>query len=979
MPTTGPIGVGDAAVKVVDRAVVRAAAAIRVATLMDPSSGVRMDFVEELVGLLNDNKLPSLEAGLVDRQAMEKLLEVVYEKRVAQLQGDAPPSLQDSDQNRPETVVLSEVEAEVFCCSTSFTVANMLLTGQMARSCSLLSDCATALCVEACRAPITSFFDATACANTTSSAAVPLTFPGASQSVANIARLLEESKLQRQDSDEVDPQFLEALTSMPLYSGTLVECLGPVFNILRAEVRCATRRDLVIAAADRRQGGAMRGLPEERRKGMLKASLLSQVDVMAQLSHTLLSVVEGCLPRYIAATKNQIGELLPHPRGVDTSLRPHEATPITEETLERVNCRIAALRNQTLRLSGEQPLQFGDESVSTSGDGIGSVLLQVLTLQICTALQLIAHDEVKLYNEGVQKLAQKKKNVSLRLHLGKSVDKFREFAIALIDRHTPPNKRDEMISAGEPILRSALGQSGLASPEITDELEDILRPSNQTVRIPKVAKGTQDFNPLQMALREKIMNIIKGEFKLYGAVQIDTPVFELKETLLGKYGEDQKLIFDLKDQGGEQLSLRYDLTVPFARYAAAHNVEKIKRYHIAKVYRRDEPQMARGRFREFYQCDIDIAGSFDLMVADSEIIAMLVGTLRRLEPYINIGATSTTSGFFKVKLNHRKLLDALLSYCGVPDNLFRPICSAIDKLDKESWADVKREMMLKGLTEEVADSLHKYVFMEGSSRDKLSNLKQNSDLIATLDAKQAIDEIELLFDYLDGPDVSKDVSFDLSLARGLDYYTGIIYEAVLMEASVGSVAAGGRYDELVGMFSGKPVPAVGVSLGIERIFRVAEGVCGLSVDDATAKRSENKSKKCENKSKKCDMNNGNESRMVAKSMIDVREAETLVYVCSVGSGLTRDRMKVAALLRANGIACEFNANEKHKLGKQLTQANKQCVPFAVIFGETELSKGTVNLRKFNYDNTAPADAPPLELEVKLTDLVEVLRRMMSEL
>ena len=190
-------------------------------------------------------------------------------------------------------------------------------------------------------------------------------------------------------------------------------------------------------------------------------------------------------------------------------------------------------------------------------------------------------------------------------------------------------------------------------------------------RKPKIPKGTRDMDPLQMSIRNKAMDAIKKTYLKHGAVEIDTPVFELKETLMGKYGEDSKLIYDLQDQGGELLSLRYDLTVPFARYLAMKNIHNMKRFHIAKVYRRDQPAMGKGRYREFYQCDFDIAGSYGLMIPDAESLYVLNEILTTL----NIGK-------FEIHLNNRKLLDAIIELSGSPKDKFKQICSSIDKLDK---------------------------------------------------------------------------------------------------------------------------------------------------------------------------------------------------------------------------------------------------------------------------------------------------------
>lgn len=219
----------------------------------------------------------------------------------------------------------------------------------------------------------------------------------------------------------------------------------------------------------------------------------------------------------------------------------------------------------------------------------------------------------------------------------------------------------------------------------------------------KVPKGTIDHKPAAALLRKKIFSTLEGIFSKHGGETFDTPVFELKEILAGKYGEDSKLIYDLQDQGGELCSLRYDLTVPFARYVAMNGLTSMKRYHIAKVYRRDQPVMSKGRMREFYQCDFDIAGVYEPMVPDAEILLILTEALTALE-----------IGDFTIKLNHRKILDGIFELAGVPEDKTRPISSAVDKLDKLPWADVKREMVVeKGLDEAIADRIGEYVGLKG--------------------------------------------------------------------------------------------------------------------------------------------------------------------------------------------------------------------------------------------------------------------------
>ncbi|XP_054841207.1 histidine--tRNA ligase, cytoplasmic [Eublepharis macularius] len=423
----------------------------------------------------------------------------------------------------------------------------------------------------------------------------------------------------------------------------------------------------------------------------------------------------------------------------------------------------------------------------------------------------------------------------------------------------------------------------------------------------KTPKGARDYNPKQMAIREKVFNIIVSCFKRHGAETIDTPVFELKETLTGKYGEDSKLIYDLKDQGGELLSLRYDLTVPFARYLAMNKISNIKRYHIAKVYRRDNPAMTRGRYREFYQCDFDIAGQYDPMIPDAECLKIVHEILSALQ-----------LGDFLIKVNDRRILDGLFAVCGVPDSKFRTICSTVDKLDKITWEDVKSEMVgEKGLSPEVADRIGEYVQLHGGL-GLIEELLQDPKLSQNKLAREGLGDMKLLFEYLVLFGISAQISFDLSLARGLDYYTGVIYEAVLLQpqndhteesVGVGSVAGGGRYDGLVGMFDpkGRKVPCVGVSIGIERIFSIME---------QKAEASEEK----------------------------VRTTETQVLVASAQKKLLDERLKLVSELWDSGIKAEMLYKKNPKLLNQLQYCEETGIPLVAILGEQELKDGVVKLR-----------------------------------
>ncbi|KAI9082182.1 hypothetical protein K1719_035922 [Acacia pycnantha] len=331
--------------------------------------------------------------------------------------------------------------------------------------------------------------------------------------------------------------------------------------------------------------------------------------------------------------------------------------------------------------------------------------------------------------------------------------------------------------------------------------------SNESRRVPKIPKGTRDFAKEQMTVRKKGFSVIDEAFERHGPTILDTPVFELRETLMGKYGEDSKLIYDLADQDDELCSLLYDLTVPFARYVAKNGLTSFKRYQIGKVYRWDNP--SKGRNREFYQCDFDIAGQFEKMGPDFEILRSLTEVLDELD-----------IGDYEIKLNHRKLLDGMMEICGVPAAKFGTRCSSIDKLDKQSFDQIRIEMVEeKGISAETADKIGTFVKEKGPPLALLSKFKQEgSAFLEHAGSVDALNDLEILFKALDKSKSIGKVVFDLSLARGPAYYTGVIFEAVLKGgAHVGSIAAGGRYDNLIGMFGSKQVPAVGVSHGIESI------------------------------------------------------------------------------------------------------------------------------------------------------------------
>lgn len=456
---------------------------------------------------------------------------------------------------------------------------------------------------------------------------------------------------------------------------------------------------------------------------------------------------------------------------------------------------------------------------------------------------------------------------------------------------------------GQDILEGAQGYTRLVGR----------RPSLTRSRLVRFAHHYLRRPYANLASSETISNI----FKLHGGTPLDTPVFELKEILAGKYGEEARLIYNLEDQGGELCALRYDLTVPFARWLAMNNVQQIKRYQIAKVYRRDQPAIARGRMREFYQCDFDIAGAYDPIIPDAEILRVIVETFDALGLDITI------------KTNHRRILDGIFSVAGVPADKIRPISSAVDKLDKEPWDVVKKEMVeQKGLPEEVADKIGVFVLNRGTIDEMIEFIKADPNLSANEEIKAGLADMDLLSSYSKALGTFDNVSFDLSLARGLDYYTGLIFEVIQKPAdakdkdgtrypgkssknadasAVGSIAAGGRYDNLVGMYGKKQIPCVGISFGVDRIFTILK-----------ARRGAN-----EGRSRQVD-----------------------VYVMAFGgkefNGLLLERMSIARQLWEAGIRAEFSAKVKPRLPQQFKAAEE--VPLGIILGQDELAEGKVRLK-----------------------------------
>lgn len=337
------------------------------------------------------------------------------------------------------------------------------------------------------------------------------------------------------------------------------------------------------------------------------------------------------------------------------------------------------------------------------------------------------------------------------------------------------------------------------------------------------------------------------------------------------------------------------------------NYPQVSRYQIAKVYRRDQPAISRGRYREFYQCDFDIAGEYEPMTADAEILLIIIEAFEALQMDIT------------VKINHRSILDGMFAVAGVPEDKIRSISSAVDKLDKLPWGQVKQEMVeQKGLPESAADQIGQFVQNRGTLAEILDRLKEDEILTSNKDMKAGIDDMSLLLSYLEAYNIADKVSFDLSLARGLDYYTGVIFEVVTSfldsnhagkekEPQVGSIAAGGRYDNLVGMYCDRNVPCVGISFGVERIYTIL-----------------------------------NARRPKKKGETAMAQDLDVYVVAAGGGGFLLERMAICGQLTKAGIRAAFLRKAKPSLRSQFNAARKASL--TVILGPEELAAGNVMLK-----------------------------------
>lgn len=425
------------------------------------------------------------------------------------------------------------------------------------------------------------------------------------------------------------------------------------------------------------------------------------------------------------------------------------------------------------------------------------------------------------------------------------------------------------------------------------------------IQKPSIPKGTRDFGQADMSRRNYIFDTIRSVFRTFGYQEIQTPSMENLSTLLGKYGEEgDKLLFRILNSGDAfanvdsskpltpqvcEKGLRYDLTVPFARYVVQHQNEisfPFKRFQIQPVWRADRPQ--KGRYREFYQCDVDVIGSRS-QVNELELVQMVDAVFRKLGVRV------------KIHINNRKVLTGIAEIAGAPDKVV-DITVAIDKLDKIGLEKVKEEMAERGIPEAGIAVIEKILSLQGSSADKIGAMKALFESSQT--GLKGLEELEELFGLIEAAGVKAPVEMDLSLARGLNYYTGAIFEVKAQDWEIGSICGGGRYDNLTGIFGLPDLSGVGISFGADRIYDV---LTGLELFPAALEQS-------------------------TRLLFAVMGADELRYV-----------LPLAKALREAGVAVEVYP-EATKLKKQFDYADKKAIPFISINGSTEIEAGTVNLK-----------------------------------
>ena len=437
---------------------------------------------------------------------------------------------------------------------------------------------------------------------------------------------------------------------------------------------------------------------------------------------------------------------------------------------------------------------------------------------------------------------------------------------------------------------------------------------------PSIPKGTRDFGPVEMAKRNYIFNTIRSVYELYGFQQIETPAQETLQTLMGKYGEEgDKLLFRIQNSGAKasepaEKGLRYDLTVPFARYVVMHREElqmPFKRYQVQPVWRADRPQ--KGRYREFYQFDGDVVGS-DSLLNEVELMQIVDEVFRRLGIRVEI------------KINNRKILTGIAEVIGAADKIV-DITVAIDKLDKIGIDNVNAELREDGLTEDQIQKLQPIILLQGTNDEKLATIAEVLKDSET--GLKGIEEVKFILNTLHSSFLISHSSFslDLTLARGLNYYTGAIFEVKALDVEMGSITGGGRYDNLTGIFGLPGLSGVGISFGVDRIYDVLNTLDLYPKDSLTT---------------------------------------TQVLFINFGEQETAYCLPIINKVRSNGIRAEIFPDAA-KMKKQMSYANAKQIPFVVLAGENEMNAGKVTLKNMTTGEQSVLSEDELIERLKIKD------------
>ena len=437
---------------------------------------------------------------------------------------------------------------------------------------------------------------------------------------------------------------------------------------------------------------------------------------------------------------------------------------------------------------------------------------------------------------------------------------------------------------------------------------------------PSIPKGTRDFGPVEMAKRNYIFNTIRSVYELYGFQQIETPAQETLQTLMGKYGEEgDKLLFRIQNSGAKasepaEKGLRYDLTVPFARYVVMHREElqmPFKRYQVQPVWRADRPQ--KGRYREFYQFDGDVVGS-DSLLNEVELMQIVDEVFRRLGIRVEI------------KINNRKILTGIAEVIGASDKIV-DITVAIDKLDKIGIDNVNAELREDGLTEEQIQKLQPIILLQGTNDEKLATIAEVLKDSET--GLKGIEEVKFILSTLTSAisHLTSSISLDLTLARGLNYYTGAIFEVKALDVEMGSITGGGRYDNLTGIFGLPGLSGVGISFGVDRIYDVLNTLDLYPKDSLTT---------------------------------------TQVLFINFGEQETAYCLPIINKVRSQGIRAEIFPDAA-KMKKQMSYANAKQIPFVVLAGENEMNVGKVTLKNMTTGEQSVLSEDELIERLKIKD------------